>query len=698
MPTDNEINNIIALLEKNELLSNEEVESILPRALESVLQFSIDIQRPIRFSIIAITQIVDQNSDEILERLIPHLQADEFKELFMAINKHKKHACLNYLEKKFKELDKQHLTNDEYKFQQNLNSKIHVLSEDRESLVYLLNHTSPTYLSPLAPQLFRDHIRSAQALLLFTEGDIELTSKMVVLLSDVFLTKFSPDEWETVYPCCTRFSLKRLVEDRIKNSSIQNFSQLDTVMQFLDSEEKQEVIKAVTMHVVEKTSLQQPIPIFLKQLCRLKEVQVILGLDNILPEGLMFSEGNRLIERRFHDLQPSPAHIPFMMEDVDALSELKLDHTGDIKHISAGWEGHAWSCHLIKENDQIHLIYVNRGERASLDDPAVMVRTIDNPKMLGEIIQKLLGALKSEDQTIISSCFSDIFLENKRNKVLEETLHKSNQKVGNCSVANKNIAWHLAIAADIMRQASKKGEILSFKQAYEQAKPIYKKMRMVDRALAFKDLISMPLDEVKKQTALNTILKKMALKDIEDPSRHSIFTILSELDKDDLTHSHLKQVLADIITLPSDNRYAMPIAKLKWIHAVLNILPEADAIIEKNKWSKEIAALDKQQGEVQESILWIAGNYPDALPTFLEQDPHIISILDYEAFKKITSTLGENKEAATRCLRYAAPDVLKIHESVQATRKFKGAIATPQDTAPTASMGSMEIHGRFGKR
>lgn len=697
MPTDNEINNIIALLEKNEPLSNEEIDSIIPKTLESALQFSIDTQSPIHFSITALKQIVDQSSDETLERLMPYLQVDEFKALFMAINKSKKHACLHWLTKQTTELNRPHLTDDAHQFQQRLNAKINVLSENRESLIYLLNHTSRTYLSPLAPQLFREHLHSAEALLLFTERDIERTSNMVLLLSDVFLDKFSSDDWESIYPFCTKFVLRRLVEEGIKNGSIQSFSQLDAACQHLDVDEKKEVIRFVTMYAEEAISLQKPIPVFLKQLSRITEIQAILGLD-ILPSGLGFSSSSRLAERRFHEfLQPPQANIPFMLEDI-GVADLKLDHTGDIKHLSAGWEGHAWSCHLIKENNQIHLIYVNRGERVSEDDPAVMVRTIDNPEMFGEITQKLLGALQYQDRETISSCFSDIFSEKNRNKSLEKTLHKSDQKVGNCTVANKNIAWHLAIAADAMRQAVQKGKTLSFQEAYEQTKPIYKKMRMLDRASAFKDLMKMPLDNEKRQSALSTVVKKMALKDMEDPSRHAILTMLSELTKDDSTSSCLSQLLSDIITLPSGKGYALPIAKLKWIDAILGMLPEADAAVEKNNWSKEIIALNERQIEVKEAVLWIAENYPDTLHPILAEEPHVISVLDYDAFKKITDTLGENKEAATHCFRYAAPDVLKRLESIHTTHKFKEAVASPKDTAPTASMDSMEIHGRFGKR
>ncbi|AWN74070.1 hypothetical protein LEAN103870_17305 [Legionella anisa] len=163
-----------------------------------------------------------------------------------------------------------------------------------------------------------------------------------------------------------------------------------------------------------------------------------------------------------------------------------LSHGGYVG-FSCRWPGHAFTLHAVKENDHTHFIYVNRGdpatEKRKEGAPTVMAFSVENKDAESFAKAMMSAAMSLSTRTAMSK-----FLEkhhDMENKELSRTLKKKNQKTGNCTVANSNIAWHFQLASDEMKKNGK-----SFAQAYEDTKSQYREMRVKDRVQAFKYLLN----------------------------------------------------------------------------------------------------------------------------------------------------------------------------------------------------------------
>lgn len=163
-------------------------------------------------------------------------------------------------------------------------------------------------------------------------------------------------------------------------------------------------------------------------------------------------------------------------------------------------EGHAYTIHAVKEGDNTHFIYVNRGEKhytyddqgnkvQTNPDETVMVFTIPNTQAK-EFAKEMIGAAKSINSRSNMSKFLHKH-KNQKNESLSQLISKSNQKTGNCTVANSNITWHFQLASNIMKKSieNKDQPPKTFEQAYNETKSLYKAMRVKDRVDAFIYLI-----------------------------------------------------------------------------------------------------------------------------------------------------------------------------------------------------------------
>ncbi|WP_454782571.1 hypothetical protein [Legionella sp. WA2022007384] len=159
---------------------------------------------------------------------------------------------------------------------------------------------------------------------------------------------------------------------------------------------------------------------------------------------------------------------------------------------SCYWFGHAYSLHAVKEENQTHFIYVNRGQRhtdvatgkSKHDAPTVLAFSLGNNEAERFAKAMMSAAMTIGDTRKIMSAFLEKN-QDKYNPVLSKTLEKKDQKTGNCSVANSNVAWHFQLASDEMKS---KGT--SFAQAYENTKSNYREMRVKDRVQAFRYLLN----------------------------------------------------------------------------------------------------------------------------------------------------------------------------------------------------------------
>lgn len=168
-----------------------------------------------------------------------------------------------------------------------------------------------------------------------------------------------------------------------------------------------------------------------------------------------------------------------------------LPHGGYVG-FSCRWPRHAFTLHAVKEGDHTHFIYVNRGRRhyelTTGDDKeeqlTVMVFSVKNQYARSFGKSMLISAMDLDPRKGIS-----LFLEGHQkqfNEELSQQLQKKNQKTGNCSIANSNIAWHFQLASDEM----KKNKDKPFVDAFKDTEPKYREMRIKDRVQAFKYLLN----------------------------------------------------------------------------------------------------------------------------------------------------------------------------------------------------------------
>ncbi|MCE0723478.1 hypothetical protein [Legionella resiliens] len=238
---------------------------------------------------------------------------------------------------------------------------------------------------------------------------------------------------------------------------------------------------------------------------------------------------------------------------------------------SCEWFRHAYTVHAVKEEQQTHFIYVNRGQRhydlATGEDirsaPAVLVFSVKNENAESFAKALMSAAMTSGDSRKMMSAF----LEKNRDKFngkLSLELQKKDQKTGNCTIANSNIAWHFQLASDEMRKSNSE-----FAQAYENTNQKYREMRVDDRVQAFKYLLDdRDCYSYDSEFLYNYFqaIEKFARKDIkiqrqQNPMEH-IKTLVEELDSKGLSKL-IEPLINDNFTIKVDEYINARIQQLK---------------------------------------------------------------------------------------------------------------------------------------
>jgi hypothetical protein len=250
----------------------------------------------------------------------------------------------------------------------------------------------------------------------------------------------------------------------------------------------------------------------------------VLGLqDNPLMlvsknTGWSVSSALSSLQSRYKDLNPtSGSNLNFGLVSAQSSSNIgktisRMSHGEYVGFASNWWRldfsglingrslasGHAYSLHAVKEGEKTHFIYVNRGQRhydksgvqEDKKSDSVMVFSVDNTDAEG-FAREMMDAAKSFDSRTNISKFLHQH-QDKINPELSKLLGKKNQKTGNCTIANSNIAWHFQLASEAMRQSARDGSDhqKSFADAYAETKSTYQKMRVKDRVEAFKYLLN----------------------------------------------------------------------------------------------------------------------------------------------------------------------------------------------------------------
>lgn len=204
-------------------------------------------------------------------------------------------------------------------------------------------------------------------------------------------------------------------------------------------------------------------------------------------------------QRRYKTLKAEPNQNTNELNDTNELNflpisrdpvEAVLDRIDKLKEndylgFSAYWINfslsvHTVGMHILKQGETFHFIYVNKGERAAKTDVAAATVFSVKKEKVKPFVQEMLKAFKSKNRDKFSK-----FLDSKKddiNEALSKVIQKKEQKTGNCTTANANISWNLALMVDELNKNSS----LSFKDAYMKARPTYKKLREKDQIEAFK--------------------------------------------------------------------------------------------------------------------------------------------------------------------------------------------------------------------
>ena len=306
------------------------------------------------------------------------------------------------------------------------------------------------------------------------------------------------------------------------------------------------------------------------------------------------SDSNIFIKREFFRLNQSPldsfvlrydeAHIarqPF-------IKKIKVLKHGAVVNLYTEWRlmldnqlrGHAFTISFLQDLDNLHIIFSDRGarvlKRASLENRTPTEKEIltastavfsckTTDKNISYLLEKIYQTCEAKglnQDTMLDSfkrLFTDPILVQNFNPELSKHLTKSFQKVGNCSVANQNINWHLALAGKLMAADPS----LSFKEAYEKTRDQYHQLRQTSRLdnlkLLFDNfndfagdsgvmMISQALQKAyersfkrKKYYNFESVLKSL----MHNPK---YITILKKIALEDSKYFHPRAFLRDIIS------------------------------------------------------------------------------------------------------------------------------------------------------
>ena len=266
------------------------------------------------------------------------------------------------------------------------------------------------------------------------------------------------------------------------------------------------------------------------------EMAHILGLNDNPFTSTMKNNGWHVLfawsstKNRYNALVPESdlsSDLNFNLLALESPSQAarKISSLSNSEYIgfATSWWKHTFTLHAIREADHTHFIYVNRGERhlnprgeEELTAPAVMVFTVDNTLAENFAKEMMSAALSLNTRSRLSNFINDN--QHHLNTSLSKKLAKSDQKTGNCTIANSNIAWHFQLASNEM----KKGKT-SFEQAYDHTKIAYKGMRINDRVQAFLYLLQDKRFYLSEKAYLYNYfqaLTKFKIKDYKNKTHH----------------------------------------------------------------------------------------------------------------------------------------------------------------------------------
>lgn len=153
-------------------------------------------------------------------------------------------------------------------------------------------------------------------------------------------------------------------------------------------------------------------------------------------------------------------------------------------------EKHCSSLHIIKTSAGYDVVYVNRGDKSYMNNQHnVQIYSFASSTPIHNLLHicKTIEKDYANDtkKLAIAKVFNSSEWAGNYSQSKSLLIEKVSQKVGNCTVSNLNIAWHLALALN----KAQTGEALNYIFGYLLTIDDYKQMRVYDRAIKLVELI-----------------------------------------------------------------------------------------------------------------------------------------------------------------------------------------------------------------
>lgn len=307
------------------------------------------------------------------------------------------------------------------------------------------------------------------------------------------------------------------------------------------------------------------------------EAAHILGLRNYpsffapRSEGLSTASARRSLKRRYRELTQGDQ---LSLNSLERTSIISLQHMiremghGDSMSFTSYWcninllrwsnfiSSHCFSLHIIRENDCIHFMYVNRGARAERisgkgKQPSVFIFT----KKMAEAEQfakRIAEAFKSGKKSIAD------FLRESAGEVnveLSQLMVKKDQKTGNCTIANGNFSWLVDLVSRQMKALPQQ----SILKCIVDCKPEYQQLRITDRILAIEWMLRHKSIYWSDQVFMYNYLQ--SLEQLGSKGYPVMANFVAHMERSGLLHALLEPLIGEDFTMALEEYVDIVIAK-----------------------------------------------------------------------------------------------------------------------------------------
>lgn len=242
---------------------------------------------------------------------------------------------------------------------------------------------------------------------------------------------------------------------------------------------------------------------------------------------------------------PNPPHLNLRLIDIndasfeeymECLYNLKTLKLHEMMTVALTTQTHHSTVNIIKAPIGYEVVYVNRGSKDYMDNrDNVQIYCFENTIAIAKLLEaaRYVSVKRNADEQkkVLARVFNLPEWKKSFDKNASCILSKGFQKVGNCTVSNSNMAWHLMLALKQVKAGAANDYVEGYQQTIEQ----YRTMRLFDRALALESFINNKQDYSSDSyhAIVITIIIKSQLKG--NKFSHDLITALGKINPDTLS-------------------------------------------------------------------------------------------------------------------------------------------------------------------